>query len=77
MPKITLIGAGSTVFAKNLLVDLFNYPDLAGAAVLAVARFVAPPVAEEGAAQMIERIALDGWQAPAGRGSAGSATAAP
>jgi hypothetical protein len=29
-----------------------------------VARFVAPPVAEEGVAQMIERIALRGWQAP-------------
>ena len=35
----------------------------APAAVLAAARYVAPPVAEEGAAQMIERIALSGWQA--------------
>jgi hydroxymethylpyrimidine pyrophosphatase-like HAD family hydrolase len=34
----------------------------APAAVKAVARFVAPPVGEEGAAQMIERIALDGWR---------------
>jgi Cof subfamily protein (haloacid dehalogenase superfamily) len=34
-------------------------------AVLAVARYVAPPVAEEGAAQMIERIALAGWRPPA------------
>jgi len=32
----------------------------APAAVQAVARYVAPPVREEGAAQMIERIALDG-----------------
>ena len=38
----------------------------APAAVQAVAQFVAPPVGEEGAAQMIERIALDGWRAPAG-----------
>ena len=32
-------------------------------AVRAVARYAAPPVGEEGAAQMIERIALDGWRA--------------
>jgi hypothetical protein len=32
----------------------------APAAVQAAARYVAPPVAEEGAAQMIERIAFDG-----------------
>ena len=30
-PKITLIGAGSTVFAKNLIGDLLSYPELAGA----------------------------------------------
>lgn len=30
-PKITLIGAGSTVFAKNLIGDILSYPDLAGA----------------------------------------------
>jgi Cof subfamily protein (haloacid dehalogenase superfamily) len=35
-------------------------------AVQAAARYVAPPVGEEGAAQMIERIALDGWRPPAG-----------
>jgi hypothetical protein len=34
----------------------------APAAVQAAARYVAPPVSEEGAAQMIERIALDGWR---------------
>jgi Cof subfamily protein (haloacid dehalogenase superfamily) len=43
-------------------------------AVQAVARYVAPPVGEEGSAQMIERIALDGWRAPAtGREAAGKA----
>jgi alpha-galactosidase len=30
MPKITLIGAGSTVFAKNLLSDILSFPELAG-----------------------------------------------
>ena len=29
MTKITLIGAGSTVFAKNLIGDILSYPDLA------------------------------------------------
>ncbi|GAB4420275.1 MAG: alpha-glucosidase/alpha-galactosidase [Anaerolineae bacterium] len=29
MPKIVFIGAGSTVFAKNLLGDILHYPDLA------------------------------------------------
>jgi len=29
MPKITMIGAGSTVFAKNLLGDILSYPELA------------------------------------------------
>jgi Cof subfamily protein (haloacid dehalogenase superfamily) len=33
-------------------------------AVKAVARQIAPPVGEEGAAQMIERIALAGWRSP-------------
>jgi hydroxymethylpyrimidine pyrophosphatase-like HAD family hydrolase len=37
----------------------------APAAVQEAARYVAPPVGDEGAAQMIERIALDGWRAPA------------
>jgi Cof subfamily protein (haloacid dehalogenase superfamily) len=35
-------------------------------AVQKAARYLAPPVGEEGAAQMIERIALDGWRAPGG-----------
>ena len=29
MPRITLIGAGSTVFAKNLLGDILSFPELA------------------------------------------------
>ena len=33
MPKITFIGAGSTVFAKNLLGDIFSFPELAGAGI--------------------------------------------
>ena len=28
MPKIALIGAGSTVFAKNLIGDILSFPDL-------------------------------------------------
>ena len=31
MPKITFIGAGSTVFARNLLGDILGFPELAGA----------------------------------------------
>jgi len=31
MPKITLIGAGSTVFAKNMMGDILSYPELADA----------------------------------------------
>jgi Cof subfamily protein (haloacid dehalogenase superfamily) len=42
----------------------------APAAVQAAARFVAPPVAEEGAAQMIERLALDGSRPAASRSAA-------
>ena len=30
MPNITLVGAGSTVFAKNLLGDILSYPELSG-----------------------------------------------
>ncbi len=33
MPKITFIGAGSTVFAKNLMGDILNYPELAGSTI--------------------------------------------
>lgn len=33
MPKITFIGAGSTVFAKNLIGDILSYPELANATI--------------------------------------------
>ena len=33
MPKITFIGAGSTVFAKNLLGDILSFPELADATI--------------------------------------------
>ncbi len=33
MPKITFIGAGSTVFARNLLGDILSYPELADATI--------------------------------------------
>jgi alpha-galactosidase len=33
MPKIALIGAGSTVFAKNLLGDILSFPELSGATI--------------------------------------------
>jgi alpha-galactosidase len=33
MPKISFIGAGSTVFARNLLGDILSYPELAGATI--------------------------------------------
>ena len=33
MPKIAFIGAGSTVFAKNLLGDILSFPELAGATI--------------------------------------------
>ena len=33
MTKISFVGAGSTVFAKNLLGDILSYPELAGATI--------------------------------------------
>lgn len=33
MPKIAFIGAGSTVFAKNLMGDILSFPELAGSTV--------------------------------------------
>src|SRR3712207_1485134 len=33
MAKITFIGAGSTVFAKNLMGDIFSFPELQGATI--------------------------------------------
>ncbi len=33
MPKITLIGAGSTVFARNLIGDILSFPELSGSTI--------------------------------------------
>lgn len=33
MPKITFIGAGSTVFAKNLMGDILSFPELANSTI--------------------------------------------
>jgi alpha-galactosidase len=75
MPKITFIGAGSTVFAKNLMGDILSFPELAGstlvlhdidAARLKTSEVVAHRVAEAlGASPQIvattdRRAALDG-----------------
>ena len=75
MPKITFIGAGSTVFAKNLMGDILSYPELAGSTLtlfdidadrLRVSQIVAQKVAEAlGAQPKVEtttdrRAALDG-----------------
>lgn len=75
MPKIAFIGAGSTVFARNLLGDILSYPELAEAHIslmdidaerLATSETVAYKVAEAlGAHPHIEatlerRRALDG-----------------
>jgi alpha-galactosidase len=75
MPKITFIGAGSTVFAKNLLGDILSFPELADSTIslhdineerLSTSAVVAQRVAEAvGAHPTIEtttnrRQALDG-----------------
>ena len=75
MPKICFLGAGSTVFAVNLLGDILNYPELADATIslhdidperLEVTRMVGARIAEGlGAHPRIEahldrRAALDG-----------------
>jgi alpha-galactosidase len=75
MPKITFIGAGSTVFAKNLLGDVLSFPELAEATIslhdideerLRTSEIVAHKVAEAlGARPTIEattdrRASLDG-----------------
>ena len=33
MPKVTFIGAGSTIFAKNLMGDILSFPELAGSTI--------------------------------------------
>ena len=75
MPKIAFIGAGSTVFAKNLLGDILSFPELAGSTIalmdidverLRTSEIVARKVAEAvGATPKIvatedRRAALDG-----------------
>jgi len=75
MPKITFIGAGSTVFAKNLLADILAFPELANSTIslmdidpvrLKTTEIVAHKIAEFfGAKPKIEatldrRVALDG-----------------
>jgi alpha-galactosidase len=75
MPKITFIGAGSTVFAKNLMGDILSFPELAGSTLtlfdidpdrLSTSKIVAHKVAGAlGATPKIEtttnrRAALDG-----------------
>ena len=75
MPKITFVGAGSTVFAKNLLGDILSLPELASSTIalhdidetrLATSRVVAAKAAAAvGASPTIEattdrREALDG-----------------
>jgi len=75
MPKITFIGAGSTVFARNLLGDILRFPELAGSTIslfdidadrLSTSEIMARKVAEAlGAHPAIEtttdrRAALDG-----------------
>ena len=75
MPKITFIGAGSTVFAKNLLGDILSFPELADSTItlfdidaerLATSEVVARKVGKAvGASPTIEtmtdrRAALDG-----------------
>ncbi len=77
--KITMIGAGSVVFAKNLLGDILSHPELAGSEIalmdidperLRVAEIVAHRVAEAvGARPTItattdRRAALDGAATP-------------
>lgn len=33
MPKITIIGAGSGVFTRNLVRDILSYPELSGSTI--------------------------------------------
>ncbi len=68
MPKIVLIGAGSTVFAKNLLGDILSFPELAGSTIslfdidaerLATSAIVARKVAQAVNAQPIVEATTD------------------
>ena len=64
MAKIAFIGAGSTVFARNLLQDLFTFPELHGSTIalmdidpgrLADTEAVAEAAGEVGARQPDDR----------------------
>jgi alpha-galactosidase len=68
MPKISLIGAGSTVFARNLLGDILSFPELAGSEIslfdidperLATSEVVAHKVAEAVGARPTIEATLD------------------
>ncbi len=75
MPKITFIGAGSTVFAKNLLGDILSYPELAGSTIslhdidperLRTSEIVARKIAEALGAHPTIEATLDRRQSLAG-----------
>lgn len=75
MPKITFIGAGSTVFAKNLLGDILSFPELANSTIslmdidpqrLATSEIVAHKVAEFFGAKPTIEATLDRRRALAG-----------
>lgn len=53
MPKITLIGAGSVVFAKNLISDILQFPELSGST---IALMDIDPARLETARVMAERV---------------------
>ena len=75
MPKITFIGAGSTVFAKNLLGDILSFPELASATIslhdidperLRTTEIVARRIASTLGAHPVIEATLDRRQALAG-----------
>lgn len=75
MPKITFIGAGSTVFAKNLLGDILSYPELADSVIslhdidperLRTSEIVARKIADALGARPTIEATLDRRQALAG-----------
>lgn len=75
MPKITFIGAGSTVFAKNLLGDILGFPELSSATIslhdidaerLRTTEIVARRIAHTLGAHPVIEVTLDRRQALAG-----------
>ncbi len=68
MPKITFVGAGSTVFAQNLIGDILAFPELANATIslhdidlerLRTTRIVAQKIAQQLGASPIVEATLD------------------